>query len=308
MTDGRLITATRRQHGVLQLRAGRARARRGFTLTELLVVIGIIVLMLALAVPLFNVFSGSRSVEGGQNMVSAMLQRARARALAMQERRGIFFFEDQVTRKTGMLLVKLDEPVPPPAPPAPPPAGYLPNTYVLELDEQDEEIQFLPQGVGAAFVLGANPTSATAANANATGTTYRPYGLVVFDGVGRIATVGNFTTEANDASRYPDDKSGTSGNPKPAGPTNLKWNYGKNIYPAGADAANQHIGKAVAGSVPQEYSHAGLILFDKQVYAEVQPDPSGDWRKLSTQQSQWLDQNGTALVVNRYNGTIIAGE
>src|SRR3954464_5655411 len=90
---------------------------RAFTLTELLVVIGIIVLMLALAVPLFNVFSGSRSVEGGQNMVSAMLQRARARALAMQERRGIFFFEDQATRKTGMLLVKVDEPI------TEPPAG-----------------------------------------------------------------------------------------------------------------------------------------------------------------------------------------
>ena len=85
-------------------------SRRGFTLTELLVVIGAIVLMIALAVPLFNVMSGSGSIEGGQNMASAMLQRARARAIAMQERRGVLFFEDQVTRKTGMLLVKIDEP------------------------------------------------------------------------------------------------------------------------------------------------------------------------------------------------------
>src|SRR3954469_6080554 len=138
MTDRRTsnTTTTRLQHALLQRSGRSAAARRGFTLTELLVVIGVIVLMLAMAVPLFNVFSGSRSVEGGQNMVSAMLQRARARALAMQERRGVFFFEDQATRKTGMLLVKLDEPA------AAATAGGVPGAYILELDEQDEEIQF----------------------------------------------------------------------------------------------------------------------------------------------------------------------
>ena len=301
MTDRRTsimttTTTTRQQH-----RAAWQRRRGGFTLTELLVVIGIIVMMLALAVPLFNIFSGSRSVEGGQNMVSAMLQRARARALAMQERRGILFFEDQATKKTGMLLVKIDEP---PAAPFPPPPGFVPGAYVLELDERDEEIQFLPTGVGAAVVLGANPTSATAANANATQTTYRPYGVVVFDGVGRIATLGNYTTEAGDPSRYPADATAGKG----AGMTYLKYYYGVNIYPPGADTNGKHIGEAVPGSVAQEYSHAALLLFDKHVYAEIQPDPSGDWRKLSPQQSQWLDQNGTALVVNRYNGTIIRGE
>jgi hypothetical protein len=227
-------------------------------------------------------------------MVSAMLQRARARAIAMQERRGIFFFEDQVTRKTGMLLVKLDEPT----------GTSLTPPYVLELDDLDEEIQFLPQGVGAAFVLGANPTSTSATSANSTGTTYRPYGLVAFDGVGRIVTLGNYTTEGNNPSRYPGDA--TRG--QPAGTTNLKFNYGKNIYPAGTDVGGRHIGEAVTGSVPQEYSHAAVLLFDKQVFADVQPDPSGDWRKLSAQQSLWLDQNGTAMVVNRYNGTIIRGE
>src|SRR4051794_38989018 len=102
MTDRRtsMTRETRRRRPITSPRsAAGGVVRRGFTLTELLVVIGVIVLMLAMAVPLFNVFSGSRSVEGGQNMVSAMLQRARARALAMQERRGIFFFEDQATRK-----------------------------------------------------------------------------------------------------------------------------------------------------------------------------------------------------------------
>jgi prepilin-type N-terminal cleavage/methylation domain-containing protein len=262
-------------------------SRAGFTLTELLVVIGIIVLMIAMAVPLFNVFSGSRSIEGGQNMVSAMLQRARARALAMQERRGIFFFEDQATKKTGMLLVKIDEPV------------SAPNSAanVLELDENDEEIQYLPQGVGAAFVLGAQPAANGNATANATGTTYRPYGLIVFDGMGRIVTLGSYTTEANDPVRYPADAAAG----KPVG-TNLMFHYLQNIYPQGA----LKIGAQPPPVAIQEFSHNGLLLFDKHVLAEVQP--VGDGLTFSAQQSQWLDQNGVAVVVNRYNGTLIKGE
>src|SRR5882724_9265383 len=86
---------------------GRRSHRGGFTLIELLVVISIIVLLLALAVPLIGSLRGGRSVDAGQNIVSAMLQRARARAIWLQERRAVFFFDDQVTGKTAMLMVKL---------------------------------------------------------------------------------------------------------------------------------------------------------------------------------------------------------
>src|SRR5438128_6575122 len=105
--------------------------RRGFTLTELLVVISIIILVLALAVPIFSVLRGGRSVDAGQNVMSATLQRARSRAIGMQSRRGIFFFDDQVSGRTGMLLVKLDDPVIPPS------NGYDTAPYVLELDTPD---------------------------------------------------------------------------------------------------------------------------------------------------------------------------
>src|SRR5438128_8233919 len=106
--------------------------RRGFTLTELLVVISIIILVLALAVPIFSVLRGGRSVDAGQNVMSATLQRARSRAIGMQSRRGIFFFDDQVSGRTGMLLVKLDDPVI---------GAAAPDTapYVLELDTPDVE-------------------------------------------------------------------------------------------------------------------------------------------------------------------------
>src|SRR5690242_9771399 len=68
--------------------------RRAFTLTEILVVIGIIVLMLAIAVPALNFIRGSRSVDSAQNQISALLGRARSKAIGLQELTGVFFFKD----------------------------------------------------------------------------------------------------------------------------------------------------------------------------------------------------------------------
>src|SRR6266567_180569 len=104
--------------------------RRGFTLVEMLVVISIIVLVVGMAVPLFRVMSTDRSVESGQNIVSAMLQRARSRAIGLQSPRGIFFFEDQATKKTAMVMVRIDDPTGTSA------------ANVLELDEESDEFQF----------------------------------------------------------------------------------------------------------------------------------------------------------------------
>src|SRR5689334_4794503 len=110
----------------------RAARHRGFTLTELLVVIAIIVLLLAIAVPLFNVLRGGRSVDSGQNVVSAMLQRARARAIGIQQRRGVFFFNDQTNDRTAMLIVRLLD-------------G---STQILEIDGDNADLEYLPTGVG----------------------------------------------------------------------------------------------------------------------------------------------------------------
>src|SRR4051794_8816318 len=88
------------------------RTRRGFTLTELLVVISIIVLLLALAVPVFNAFHGGRSVDGAENIVAAMLQRTRTRAIGLQERRGLFCYTDMSTGNTSLVIVKVfDAPI-----------------------------------------------------------------------------------------------------------------------------------------------------------------------------------------------------
>lgn len=84
-----------------------APARRGFTLTEMLVVISIIVLLLAVAVPTFRYITGSRSIDSAQNLVAAMLNRARAEAVRTKQKTGVAFFRDYKSDRTMMALVSL---------------------------------------------------------------------------------------------------------------------------------------------------------------------------------------------------------
>lgn len=247
--------------------------RRGFTLIELLVVISIIVLILALAVPLIGSLRGGRSVDAAQNVVSAMMQRARARAIWLQERRGIFFFDDQATGKTAMVMVKL----------------FDTNTgELLEIDDDNQEPEYLPVGIATAFVL--PPTAAGKP------TDYHPYGLVVFDGLGRIDNIQNYKLFV-----------------PPPGKTNLVAQFGDNIE-GGNSKATPVIppSKAVVsalGTNPSskpEASEAAFVLYDRANFAD-QGAPLSDV-EFADPQKDWLDKNAVAIVVNRYNGTLIRGE
>ena len=82
-------------------------SRCAFTLTEILIVIGLIVLLLALAMPAFNFITGGRSIDGALNQISAFIGRARAEAIGLQEMRGVMFFVDPATPdRVSMTLVK----------------------------------------------------------------------------------------------------------------------------------------------------------------------------------------------------------
>jgi len=81
------------------------RSRRAFTLIEILIVIALIVLIIALAVPAFSYITGSRSVDAGENLVSAMLSRARGMAINSSQPVGVAFFRDPVTDRSGMAIV-----------------------------------------------------------------------------------------------------------------------------------------------------------------------------------------------------------
>ncbi|HZZ43438.1 MAG TPA: prepilin-type N-terminal cleavage/methylation domain-containing protein [Tepidisphaeraceae bacterium] len=84
-----------------------ASSRRAFTLIEMMVVVSIVILLLAAAVPAFRYITGSRSVDTGQNLIAAMLNRARAEAVRDKQEMGVAFFLDPKTDRTMMALVSL---------------------------------------------------------------------------------------------------------------------------------------------------------------------------------------------------------
>src|SRR5436305_14433708 len=80
--------------------------RRGFSLTEILIVIALIVLMLALALPAFNFITGGKSIDGAMDQISAFLSRARTAAVGLQEVPGVMFYIDPKTDREMMTLAK----------------------------------------------------------------------------------------------------------------------------------------------------------------------------------------------------------
>lgn len=84
------------------------RPRRGFTLTEILVILGIILLILAIALPAFTAITSSRSQEASKNLAASALSRARAEAIRRGVPCGVYFYVDLETQQTAMALVTLD--------------------------------------------------------------------------------------------------------------------------------------------------------------------------------------------------------
>lgn len=85
-------------------------ARRAFTLVELLIVIGLIVLLMAVAVPVFRTLTGSRSVEQGTNVLSSLLAQTRNQAILNHESRGLCFYYSQDLDRYVAEMVWYDDP------------------------------------------------------------------------------------------------------------------------------------------------------------------------------------------------------
>jgi prepilin-type N-terminal cleavage/methylation domain-containing protein len=80
----------------------------GFTLVELLTVLGIMVVILAVAVPVFDSMTGSHSTAAAQNIIASTLATARADAIFNRQITGVFFFLDPATGRFAMAEVQAD--------------------------------------------------------------------------------------------------------------------------------------------------------------------------------------------------------
>lgn len=87
--------------------------RRGFTITEMLIVVGIISLIVTLSVPAVNAIAGNRSIDAAQNQLAAIIGRARQDAIGQQQAYGVLMFQDQNTGRTDVVEVYFPDQVNP---------------------------------------------------------------------------------------------------------------------------------------------------------------------------------------------------
>ncbi len=162
---------------------------RAFTLTEMVVVIGIIILLVAMAIPAIRGLTGSRSIDAGYNTLSALITRAREEAVGLQEVHGVLFWLDPATDRINASIVQSvpldssDES----------PLTATPATYYLDIVPDREFLQ-LPSGIGLQVIN----NGGVVPPAWAAGQTYAQNALVQVGGSFYSCKLTNVSSTANE--------------------------------------------------------------------------------------------------------------
>ena len=292
----------------------RLTTRRAFTLTELLIVIGLIALMLTLTIPAFRFITGSRQTDAAYNVVSAVLGQTRAEAIGLQETRGVFFYRKdsrifaapiRVTPQIAQDLI----------------APMNGEVLVFDLIEDHEAISF-PNKVGIQMVNNALFTTRAGSQKsfdrylgfNDTPTLAVQYGgVILFDGNGQLLCE-NYAFRCVNR-----NAAGTPTTYTPMGQL-LFGKVAADVPPASEDDFLP-VAKVIGGN-ENPYclrSQIGFVLFDEVIaegavgMAEKNQDVqinNGDIAASTDERARetWLDTNASPWVVNRFNGTLVKGE
>lgn len=220
---------------------------RGFSLAELLVVIGIMVLVALIAVPAFSFITGSRSIENAHNIVAANVARARLDAIKHQEHRGVVFYRDANTDRVVMAMVRTVDR-----------AGFLPDGTPLPDDIEivpGTDVVPLPSGVEIAF-----------RHTVGSGYLYRVEpedlrGVILFDSKGHFASKPYGLGDGSEVARR-------------LGITAYTWGFDGQLF----------------------YSQPAFLLADRSATNDA------------ANQVQYLDQNASVVLINRYNGALTRSE
>ena len=287
-----------------------APAARGFSLTEMLIVIGIVVLIATIAVPSFRAMTGTRSTEAAHNQLSALLGRARGEAISLQKVHGVAFFidPDNAERIQAAMVVEAPRPLFPDA-----------NVDVyLDLLEGRDVMQ-MPPGVGLQMLDDCNINLNDPANpednvrlddgyigfnvdtANGTDVTYG--GAILFDGYGRVVSK-RFAWKC-----YNEDAAGAKL------PTLFAKTWEMNVSSAMTNLV------PLIGTGPNVLrSQFGFVVYDLEAFtnsttvggtafglddAQMTGTP---YTSAENEEERWLDVNSTPELVNRNNGTLVTGE
>jgi prepilin-type N-terminal cleavage/methylation domain-containing protein len=136
----------------------------GFSLVELLVVISIIVIVLALALPAFNFITGSRSIDAALNQASAMISRARTEAVGNRQTIGVAHYIDRGTLRPALAIV----------------SRIAPDSTTFDIVD-DRDVVLMPPGVGLHGISDVDNVTNTSR--------YQSYGLILFSPSGQLISV-----------------------------------------------------------------------------------------------------------------------
>jgi type II secretory pathway pseudopilin PulG len=298
--------------------------RSAFTLTEITIVIGIIVLIIAISLPAFNILSGSRSLDGATNEMSALMARARTEALASQKFCGVLFYIDPTTQRRSAVLVQstaskgsVDIASP-----------YGSIEVWLDLIPDREPVR-LPSRVGVQTILDSSLA--------VSGTTYTRTsdgyfgfndqggalvgGVILFDTTGKMTLQRYGFRMSNNTGSRNASANDTSFNPARDTRTELC----KLLYPTATTATDFAMLHTVVQvpPIPPLRSQVGVVLYELPAFEErafTVGDPQFDSRNgagfytsttlgASEQEEEtWIDSNCVLLLINRFNGTLIRSE
>ncbi|HEV2294385.1 MAG TPA: prepilin-type N-terminal cleavage/methylation domain-containing protein [Tepidisphaeraceae bacterium] len=278
---------------------------RAFTLIEVLVVIGIIVLLIALAVPALSVITGSNSINGAENNISAMLGRARGDAIALQKDTGVLFFIDPATQ--GVMMAEVQAV-----------AGTAAGIQTMLDLVPDRDFVALPKGV---YVQTIDNTVISTANVR------QDDAYIGFNRVPDTTPPGASTTQFGgvilfDATGKLVSRSYAFRSQQPSGEATAIFNllYRGKAIPDTSNPVTETANFIPANNRPSAASPMvsayGMILFDRDAFSnngnledpQAQPDTIAYNTGGEPAEENWLDENGTPLMVNRYNGTLVRGE
>ncbi len=286
------------------------RCSAGFTLPELLVVMGIIIIFIALAIPALNVLNGSRSIAAGENNLSAALVRARGEAVATQQVRGLMFSIDPGSDRVVATLVQEV------SAPSNLTVGALSGVTWLDTVPGRDQLRLPPlirlQTVfdGASMppltdrYLGYNPPPTGVGSPNV-----KVGGVILFDGDGQlIVRQYGFRLLRTDSN---------TGAPAPSGIMDMLYTKPDPATELSVAQSNDPFVPFVTAdghvsSVPPK-SQLAVVLFDQREF-NAQADSSGaafsdlDNQSNETAKETWIDGASTPLLVNRFTGTLIRGE
>jgi type II secretory pathway pseudopilin PulG len=331
------------------------RRRRAFTLIEMITVLTIIILVLAIAIPVWNALMGGTNTAAAQNEISAFISNARADAIYNRQIIGVCFFVDPNTQQTAMAEVQV-QPLnqggtitplftPNGLPPYALPANGLVNSLELVNNPDPNtpgntifyrDVTLLPKGVG----VGLNNNTYTYNQYNQWGgpnsgnypelDRYRRLGAIMFAPDGTLITIPfgiplkeQFTLTGATTENLLCQRVGMY---YPAGGGS---DMGSNVTPNAGNALlplTSSVGLVVFDEDAYRAQHAYLTVnasgtattigdgaqfndWDMNYYFFTAASPTNPIYETSYAdkfiEENWIDQNGIALLVNPFNGSLI---